>query len=98
MNYTAEMTEKLREEYLANPNRETVAKLAKDLGKSEKSIIGKLAKEGIYQRESYTTKTGEKPITKNELVADIESILEVNLAGLEKTPKLVLKRLLDALS
>ena len=54
--------------YSANPTRETVEELADELGKSIKSVIGKLSREGVYQKTEYLTKTGEKPITKKELV------------------------------
>ena len=59
-------------QYQAAPNRQTVAILANKYGKSEKSIIGKLSKEGVYKRAVYVTKLGEKPVTKAELVEDIE--------------------------
>jgi len=82
--------------YSKNPERGTVELLAQELDKSTKSIIGKLSREGVYRRESYVTKTGEKPITKVELVASIADSLGVSvdsLEGLEKTPKGVLKLL-----
>jgi hypothetical protein len=84
------------EVYSKNPERGTVELLAQELDKSTKSIIGKLSREGVYRRESYVTKTGEKPITKVELVASIADSLGVSvdsLEGLEKTPKGVLKLL-----
>lgn len=95
MNYTKEQTEYITKKYEENPSRDTVKELAKELKKSEKSIIGKLAKEGVYRRESYLSKTGEKPITKDELVAQLEEVLEIDLQGLQKSPKLTLKALVD---
>ena len=94
MNYSKEMTSTMIEQYTSAPNRETVAILAKQFGKSEKSIIGKLSKEGVYQRQVYKTKTGETPITKAQLVEDIEvylGLMQGDMAGLEKAPKSVLK-------
>ena len=82
------------EQYQAAPNRQTVAILANKYGKSEKSIIGKLSKEGVYKRAVYKTKTGETPITKSQLVEDIEvylGLMHGDLNGLEKAPKNVLK-------
>lgn len=96
MNYSKEVTTKMVEMYTDAPNRQTVAILAKELGKSEKSIIGKLSKEGVYVRTVYKTKTGEKPVTKQELVTELEEKLETNLEGLEKAPKNTLKSLLEA--
>jgi len=95
-NYTEEQTKYMIEVYSKNPERGTVELLAQELDKSTKSIIGKLSREGVYRRESYVTKTGEKPITKVELVASIADSLGVSvdsLEGLEKTPKGVLKLL-----
>ena len=59
------------------------------LKRSKKSIIGKLSREGVY-REVYVSKTGEKPITKIEIVENIADALDIevsDLAGLEKSPK-----------
>lgn len=100
-NYTEEQTKYMIEVYSKNPGRGTVEMLASELDKSTKSIIGKLSREGVYRRESYVTKTGEKPITKVELVASIADSLGVSvdsLEGLEKTPKGVLKLLSKELS
>tara|TARA_B100000902_G_scaffold383095_1_gene421545 strand:+ start:287 stop:601 length:315 start_codon:yes stop_codon:yes gene_type:complete len=100
MNYSEEQTQYIVEEYKTNPNRETVESLAKELNKSIKSIIGKLSREGVYRREIYKTKTGELPVTKTEIVANIADSLAIevdSLAGLEKAPKATLKKLETAL-
>ena len=47
------------EKYQAKPDRETVDKLAEELNKSIKSIIGKLSREGVYRKAVYKTKTGD---------------------------------------
>jgi hypothetical protein len=99
MNYSPEITSKIVEIYLADPTRDTVNKLAVVYKKSVKSIIGKLAKEGVYRREAYTTKTGERPITKSEIIESLADKLDTtseNLVGLDKTPKNTLK-ILDSL-
>ena len=100
MSYTKEMTEKIVASYSNNPTRETVEELAEHYSKSIKSIIGKLSREGVYKRESYKTKTGEDPITKLDLVANIADELGLEdqaIAGLEKSPKSALKSILSAL-
>ena len=100
MNYSKEITAKMVEAYQQVPTRETVSKLAIELGKSEKSVIGKLSKEGVYIRSVYTTKTGEKPVTKQELVEELAEKLEIDakdLKGLEKAPKTTLKILLEGI-
>ena len=70
MNYTNDQTEYMVEEYKRKPSRITVDRLAKELDKSPKSIIGKLSREGVYRRSVYKTKTGETPVTKTELVQE----------------------------
>lgn len=98
-NYTDSETLMMVTEYVASPNPATVERLATMLDRSKKSIIGKLSREGVYRREVYVTKTGEKPITKLEIVEDIAAALEVEvqqLSGLEKAPKTVLKLLSEA--
>ena len=95
-NYTQEQVQHMVEEYTAEPTRETVENLAEEMDKSVKSIIGKLAREGVYQKVVYKTKTGEDPITKKQLVTEIAELLVVDyikIAGLEKAPKADLKRL-----
>lgn len=96
MNYTEENTSYLVETYQANPEFRTVEYLAETMGKSTKSIIGKLSREGVYQRAAYTSKTGEAPITKVELVSNVAENLGLemeDLAGLDKSPKAALKAL-----
>ena len=99
MNYTQDQTEYMVEQYKNKPSRITVDRLAKELDKSPKSIIGKLSREGVYRRSVYKTKTGESPVTKIELVAELAEALGISpgvLAGLEKAPKNVLKVLKGA--
>ena len=100
INYTEEQVKDMIDEYSAEPTRKTVEILAKRYDKSVKSIIGKLSREGVYKKTEYTTKTGEKPITKLELVEDLALLLEIPitaLAGLEKAPKTTLKALKEAI-
>ena len=75
--------------------------LAEMFGRSKKSIIGKLSREGVYRREVYVSKTGESPITKVEIVSNIAEGLGVEtkaLAGLEKSPKAALRNLEKAVA
>ena len=97
-NYTEEQVQYMVDEYTAQPNRETVDKLAEKLNKSIKSIIGKLSREGVYQKAIYRTKTGELPMTKGEILVQVACHLGCEydrIAGLEKSPKQDLKYLLD---
>ena len=100
INYTPEQVEWMSNLYNQTPSRQTVEEIASTLEKSSKSVIGKLAREGIYQKAEYKSKTGEKPITKLELVSSLAQRLELEtdeLAGLEKAPKGVLKLLCESL-
>jgi hypothetical protein len=96
INYTQDQVEYIVNQYRLEPTRETVEELAQELNKSVKSIIGKLSREGVYRKTEYTTKAGEKPVTKLELVIELGERLELEsweLAGLEKAPKTALKAL-----
>lgn len=100
MNYTPDTVEYMKKRYIEEPTRETVDDLAEELDKSVKSIIGKLSREGVYKRTIYKTKTGETPVTKLEIVANIVEKLggvENDFLGLEKAPKQVLKKLEELL-
>ena len=101
MNYNEEQTQYLVNEYVNDPTKATVDRLAQEMEKSPKSIIGKLSREGVYRRSVYKTKTGESPVTKEQLVRDIEDALGMgheSLTGLEKSPKNILKQIRDSLS
>ena len=78
MNYTKEQTDYIVTRYSGEPTRETVDALANDLDKSSKSIIGKLSREGVYQRAIYKNKVGELPVTKLELVSLVSEFLELD--------------------
>ena len=100
INYTPEQVIWMSNLYNLTPSRQTVEEIASTLEKSSKSVIGKLAREGIYQKAEYKAKTGEKPITKLQLVTSLAQRLELEtdeLAGLEKAPKGVLKLLCESL-
>lgn len=99
-NYTQDQVEYMVNQYRLKPDRETVDRLAEDLDKSVKSIIGKLSREGVYRKQVYKTKTGEVPITKEQLIAGLADLFEVEsskLMGLEKAPKQVIKFLHDTI-
>ena len=101
MNYTKDQTQYMIEKYKTNPSRDTVEELADEFSKSVKSVIGKLSREGVYRREVYKTKTGENPVTRVEIVANIADSLGLetdSLAGLEKAPKSTLKTIERVLS
>ena len=96
-NYTTDQVALLRDEYTANPNKETVEHIAVTLGKSVRSVIGNLSTEGIYQKAIKVTKTGAPQVTKAEWVARMQEITGEDLEGLDKAPKAVLEKLFLAL-
>jgi len=102
INYTPEVTQAIVEAYQAEPTMETVQALADKHDKTIKSVIGKLSREGVYKKATYKTKTGEKPVTKLELVAQIADFLEFDnpevVAGLDKAPKSALNAILEKVS
>lgn len=98
MKYTERETVKLIELYEENPCLETVTKLANLFNKPKKSIISKLVKEGVYQKKGYLTKRGEKPITKLQLVRQLEEMLDTTLPDLDKAPKSTLQNLVNHLN
>ena len=97
-NYTDEMVAQMTAAYTANPTRETVDALAKQLGKSVRSIIAKLSREGVYVAQPKVTKTGEPVVRKAELVSVVEAHFGIALPTLVKASKADLQRLVDNLS
>jgi len=101
VNYTAEQTATIVSTYEANPTAETVSALAETLGKSVRSIVAKLSREGVYKKKEYTTKTGEKVQKKDETADAIGAILRLNendIESLTKANKTALKAIFAALA
>ena len=96
-NYSDEVVAIMTEQYVANPTRETVDALAQQFGKSVRSIIAKLSREGVYIAQPKVTKTGEPVVRKAELVALIESNFGIEVPSLVKASKADLQRLIDSL-
>lgn len=94
VNYTNEQSTKLVADFLAGASVES---LAETFGKSTRSIVAKLSREGVYKAKERTTKNGEKVISKEEFVELIADKLACNmedLTGLEKANKTTLERIL----
>ena len=94
-NYTDEMVETMHALYTAAPTRETVEQLAEDFGKSVRSIIAKLSREGIYVSQPRVTKTGEPVVRKAELVAQIEEHFDIEVPSFVKASKADLQELIN---
>ena len=97
-NYTDEMVSEMTTQYTANPTRETVDALANQFGKTTRSIIAKLSREGVYVAQPRTTKSGEPVISKSELVSTLEAHFGIEMPTLVKAGKQDLQRLVDAIS
>ncbi len=97
-NYTEAMTEKMIAQYSANPTRDTVDALARELGKNTRSVIAKLSREGVYKAQPRVTKSGEPVVRKAELLQSIERTLVQWFPSLVKASKAYLQRLIDAIS
>ena len=97
-NYTDEMVAQMTAAYTENPTRETVDELASTLGKTTRSIIAKLSREGVYIAQPRTTKTGAPVVAKAELVSQIEAHFGIEMPTLVKAGKQDLQRLVDAIS
>lgn len=99
VNYTPEMTAELVEAYKAAPTAETVETFSTKFGKTVKSVVAKLSKEGVYVKAEYKTKTGAKPVSKEALVSELASLVgrdEEFMGSLEKANKNVLEVLVAA--
>ena len=101
VNYTENQTAEIIAMYEAkeSDNKTIVASIAEKFGKTTRSIIAKLSREGVYETESRVTKTGEPVITKAELVAQIVSKLGLDgtYESLTKATKTDLQSLAKAL-
>lgn len=96
-NYTEDMVANMRELYTATPTRETVETLAETFGKSVRSVIAKLSREGIYVSQPRVTKSGEPVVRKSELVAQIEDHFGIEVPTLVKASKTDLQELINHL-
>ena len=98
VNYTPEQTETLKSEYLAGA---TVESIAIAMGKSVRSVVAKLSREGVYTPKQYVSKTGEKPVKKDTVADSIGLVLnmtESEVESLTKANKTALNKIFAALA
>lgn len=95
-NYTVEQTSALVEAYKANPSADTVTEFANRFGKSVKSIVAKLSREGVYQKKQYVSKSGTRPQKKDTTADAIGAILQLSEADVDSLTK-ANKRALEAI-
>ena len=97
VNYTPEQAAKMVEDYTSGV---TVEAIALEMGKTVRSIVAKLSREKVYKAKTYTTKSGETVVKKDELADKIGAFLgatESEIESLTKVNKTMLKKILDKL-
>jgi hypothetical protein len=95
-NYSEEMVQAMVADYQDNPTKETVEKLSAEFGKTTRSIVAKLVREGVYVAAPRVTKTGAPVVRKADIVSQIQDAVGTELPSLEKASKADLQALLDA--
>jgi hypothetical protein len=98
--YTPEQTFKLISAYKESPTTETVNSFAVKFGKTVKSVVAKLSREGVYKKAEYTTKSGDKPESKKAIADEIGNFLKMdegNISSLTKANKKALVMIRDTL-
>lgn len=98
VNYTPEQTVQLVADYAAGV---TVEQIAETFGKSVRSIVAKLSREGVYQKKQYVSKSGE-PVQKKDQTADaigaVLRLTEAETESLTKANKTALVKIFAALA
>ena len=98
VNYTPEQTLKMVTDYQAGV---TVESIAESMGKTVRSVVAKLSREGVYRKKEYVSKTGEKPVKKDVHADAIGAILRLSegeIDSLTKANKSALKAIFEALA
>ena len=84
VNYTVEQSELVKAQYVAGTD---VAEIAMLVGKSVRSVVAKLSREGVYKAKEYVSKTGEKPVKKDAHADAIGAVLKLTEAEIESLTK-----------
>jgi len=98
VNYTPEQTAQMVEAYKAGT---TVEAIAETLGKTVRSVVAKLSREGVYRKKEYTTKNGERPVKKDttaEKIGEVVGLSEGEVDSLTKANKTALEKILAKLA
>lgn len=94
-NYTVEQTAELVSRYVAG---ETVESLAVAMGRTTRSLIAKLSREGYYKAKERVSKTGEAIVKKDALsdqLAALCGLSESEADSLTKANKTALAKILN---
>lgn len=84
VNYTPEMVETIKAAYAAGTANEKIAEM---VGKTIRSVVAKLTKEGVYKAKAYVSKTGEKPVKKDAHADAIGAVLNLSEGEIESLTK-----------
>ena len=98
VNYTPEQTAQMVLDYSMGVSVETIAQ---NLGKTVRSVIAKLSREGVYKAKEYTTKNGEPSVKKDQhadAIGRILNLTEPETESLTKANKSALRKIFDALA
>lgn len=98
VNYTPEMAVSMVADYQAGVSVETIAE---SLGKSVRSVVAKLSREGVYKAKEYVSKTGEKPVKKDahaDAIGAVLKLTESETESLTKANKTALAKIWQALA
>ena len=95
VNYTPEQTAKMVADYAQGV---TVESIAKELGKTVRSVVAKLSREKVYKAKEYKTKTGETPVKKDahaDFIGEALGLTEADTESLTKANKVALAKIAD---
>jgi len=98
VNYTPEMTVQILADYASG---QSVESIAEKMGKTVRSVVAKLSREGVYRKKEYVTKGGEKPVKKDahaEAIGRILGLSEGEIDSLTKANKTALRKVFEALA
>lgn len=98
VNYTPEQVAQMLDGYSKGVPVESIAAT---LGKSVRSVVAKLSREGVYRKKEYVSKTGERPVRKDETadkIGALAGLSEGEIDSLTKANKTALAKILAKLS
>jgi hypothetical protein len=100
VNYTEAQVAELTAGYTGSDNKSEVAVLAAKIGKTPASVRAKLSQMGIYVKTEAEAEKSER-VTKRDIVdsiAQVVSLTEAEVEGLEKATKSALEKVLANLA
>ena len=97
VNYTPEQTASMLEAYAQGATTEAIAE---SMGKTVRSVVAKLSREGVYRKKEYVGKNGEKPVRKDataDAIGVAAGLSEGEIGSLTKANKTALLKILAKL-